>query len=226
MTFTAAKCLLGSVIALMSIGSAVASSVLLSDTTTSMGTMSSGADTTLAVPGSYTYADTFGAGIGTGATSSTHHAGFYDDFVFTISGGTADTVASTIDLGNTLEIDGLRAALFTYTPGQSVPSAGSPLAPGWSVPFNSGATSGTISVIAPITLSAGTYVLEVLGTVSGSAGGSYSGTLNLAPAPVPLPAGLPLLLSGIAGLGLWTRRTKGFGASAPVARQRWQVEHQ
>jgi hypothetical protein len=190
----------------MSIGSALASSVNvgLSDTTTSTGTTAYGSNTTLAVPGSYTYGDTFGAGVGGSATSTANPAGFYDDFVFTIAGGSADSVTSTINLGNVLEIDGLQAALFSYTPGQAVPVAGSPLANGWSVPFNSGPTSGTIAVIAPTTLNAGTYVLEIAGTVSGSAGGSYSGTLNLA--PVPLPGGLPLLLSGMAGLAMLGRR--------------------
>jgi len=192
----------------MSIGSALASSVGLSDTTTNSGTISYGANTTLAVPGSYTYGDSFGAGVGGSATSTTNPAGFYDDYVFTIAGGSADSVTSTINLGNTLEIDGLQAALFTYSPGQTVPVSGSPLANGWSVPFNSGPTSGTISVISPTTLSAGTYVLEIEGTVSGSAGGSYAGTLNLA--PVPLPAGLPLLVSGIAGLAMFGRHRKTF----------------
>lgn len=207
---TSVKFLVGTAITLMSIGSALASSVGLSDTTTSSGTIVYGSNTSLAIPGSYTYGNSFGAGVGASATSTTNPAGFYDDYVFTIAGGSADSVTSTINLGNTLEIDGLQAALFTYTPGQAVPVAGSPLANGWSVPFNSGPTSGTIAVISPTTLNAGTYVLEIEGTVSGTAGGSYSGTLNLA--PVPLPAGLPLLLSGIAGLGWWTnrRRIQGF----------------
>ncbi len=198
------KSLLACAISLAGIGMAVASSVGLSDTTTSTGTTAYGADTTLAVPGSYIYGNSFTTGVGTGSTSSTNPAGFYDDFVFTIAGGSADSVTSTINLGNTLEIDGLQAALFTYTPGQAVPVAGSPLANGWSVPFNSGPTSGTYAVISPTTLTAGTYVLEIEGTVSGSAGGSYSGTLNLA--PVPLPAGLPLLVSGITGLAMLGRR--------------------
>jgi hypothetical protein len=51
-------------------------------------------------------------------------------------------------------------------------------------------------------LAPGSYVLEIRGNVTGSAGGSYSGVLNLAPAPVPLPAALPLLLSGIGLFGV------------------------
>ena len=49
------------------------------------------------------------------------------------------------------------------------------------------------------TLNPGTYVLEVRGVVTGSTGGSYAGTLQVA--PVPLPAALPLLLSGLGLLG-------------------------
>ena len=48
-------------------------------------------------------------------------------------------------------------------------------------------------------LNAGSYVLEVRGNVTGSAGGSYSGSLNLVPTPVP--AALPLLLSGLGIFG-------------------------
>jgi hypothetical protein len=59
------------------------------------------------------------------------------------------------------------------------------------------------------TLAAWTYVLEVRGNVTGTSGGSYSGTLNVA--PVPLPAALPLLFSGLGllGGGLARRRASG-----------------
>jgi hypothetical protein len=55
------------------------------------------------------------------------------------------------------------------------------------------------TVLNPTTLAAGTYVLEIRGDVTGSDGGTYSGSLNLN--PVPLPAALPLLLSGFGLLG-------------------------
>jgi hypothetical protein len=203
-----------SLLALADAGSALASTVTLSDTTTSTGTANYGADTTLPVPGSYTYADTFAAGSGGTPVSGTSF-GFFDDYVFTITGASADSVTSTIDLGGTLQIDGLRVGLFSYAPGQTLPIYGSTLPPGsvavdgWSTPISSGSTTGTISVIPATSLSQGTYVLEVLGTVTGSAGGSYSGVLDLT--PVPLPAALPLLLSGLGGLGLWGRRRSPLG---------------
>jgi hypothetical protein len=201
----------GGLLTIAGAGSVQASMVTLSDTTTSSGSVNNGADTLLAVPGSYTYADTFSAGSGGTPIAGTSY-GFMDDYVFTISGATADSVTSTINLGGTLEIDGLQVGLFSYMAGQSLPVYGTTLPPGsvavdgWSAPINSGSTSGTISVIPATNLAAGTYVLEVLGTVKGSAGGSYSGVLDLT--PVPLPAALPLLLSGMGALGLWGRRRR------------------
>jgi hypothetical protein len=47
-------------------------------------------------------------------------------------------------------------------------------------------------------------VLEVRGDVTGTSGGSYAGTLNLQ--PVPLPAAAWLLISGFAGLVPLVRR--------------------
>jgi hypothetical protein len=205
-----------SLLALADTGAALASTVTLSDSTTSTGTINSGANTTLPVPGSYTYADTFAAGSGGTAVSGTPY-GFFDDYVFTITGASADSVTSTIDLGGTLQIDGLQVGLFSYAPGQTLPIYGSTLpfgsvaVDGWSTPISSGSTTGTISVIPATNLTQGTYALEVLGTVTGSAGGSYSGVLDLTPVPVPLPAALPLLLSGLGGLGLWGRRRLPLG---------------
>jgi hypothetical protein len=66
-------------------------------------------------------------------------------------------------------------------------------------------------VLQPTTLAAGTYVLEVRGSLLAGDGvpgssGSYSGVLNLT--PVPLPAGLPLLLSGVSMFGAWISRRR------------------
>jgi len=196
-----ARAMVGTALA-ASVSTSMAASVALSDTTTSAGTTAYGANSALATPGSYTYANTFGAGSGGGSVSSTLTDGFYDDYVFTITGASADSVTSTINLGNILEIDGLQVALFAYGAGQQVPVAGNPLAAGWSQSLYGGV--GTVAVIAPIDLAPGSYALEVAGTVTGTAGGSYSGTLNLA--PVPLPAAFPLLLSGLGAMGLWNRR--------------------
>jgi len=197
-----ARFMVGSALAAASVSTSMAASVTLSDTTTSAGTAMFGTDSALATPGSYYYGNSFGAGSGGGSVSGTLTDGFYDDYVFTIMGASADSITSTINLGNILQIDGLQVALFSYSAGQPVPVTGTPLAAGWSQTLNGGL--GTVAVISPTVLAPGSYVLEVAGTVTGSAGGSYSGTLNLA--PVPLPAGLPLLLSGLGALGFWGRR--------------------
>ena len=196
----------------MGIGSAQASTLTLSDTTTSTGTTSSGITSNLTTPGTFTYADSFGAGVGSTLVAGKPD-GFFDDYIFTVNGTTADSVTSTIDLSNMLQISGLQVALFSVVPGESVPLFGSTLPAGstditgWSSPLGSG-VSGTVSVIPATELAAGTYALEIRGTVTGTAGGSYSGELNLATTPVPLPASLWLMLSGLGGLGALSLRRR------------------
>jgi hypothetical protein len=207
------KGILSGALAMSGVGTALAvtSNLPLSDETVSTGTTSYNTGSSLAVPGTYTYANTF-----SGATGSTpvpgKTAGFYDDYIFTISGATADSLTSTINLGDTFAINGLQVALFNYTAGQTTPISGSPVTAGWSTAFNSGPTSGTIAVISDTVLAPGSYALEVQGTVAGTAGGSYSGSLNLA--PVPLPAALPLLLSGLGAIGFFGRRGRAKQACA------------
>jgi hypothetical protein len=47
-------------------------------------------------------------------------------------------------------------------------------------------------------------VLEIRASSVGTAGGSYSGVVNLT--PVPLPAALPLLFSGLGLFGAFRRK--------------------
>ncbi len=152
------------------------------------------------------YGDTFSAPT-TPITASPGSAwGFYDDFIFSVSGpASADSVTSTISLGN-LSINNLEVRLYSES-GNSPPVLGTPngvLWSSWSTPLSGGLT-GSVNVL-DANLATGNYVLEVRGNVTGSSGGSYSGTLNVS--PVPLPAALPLMLSGLGAMGAMARRRK------------------
>lgn len=150
------------------------------------------------------YGDTFSAPT-TAITASPGAAwGFYDDFIFSVTGpASVDSVTSTINLGS-LSVSNLEVRLYSEA-GNSPPVLGTPngtVWSSWSTPISGGLT-GSYSVL-NTDLAAGNYVLEVRGNVTGSSGGSYSGTLNVA--PVPLPAALPLMLSGLGMVGAMARR--------------------
>jgi hypothetical protein len=136
---------------------------------------------------------------------------FYTDYVFTVAPGTFDSLTSSINLGTSYAINGLQAQLYDYSVGSTSNTLLPAFSPtgtvvdGWSSAVNLGSgTTQSDAVIAPTMLAAGTYVLEIRANSVGSSGGGYSGTLNFA--PVPLPGGWPLLMTGVAGLGLWMRR--------------------
>lgn len=60
-------------------------------------------------------------------------------------------------------------------------------------------------------LGAGSYKLDVAGSVSGSSGGTYSGGISVS--PVPEPATWGMTLSGLAAVGFLARRRKATGAA-------------
>lgn len=136
--------------------------------------------------------------------------GFYDDYVFTIGSNTVDSITSTINLGSLSAISNLTVRLYNASSNPTLPVLGRPVGgaiDAWSTSLSFAPNlSGTTAVLAPQTLSAGTYVLEVRGNVTGSGGGAYSGTLSLT--PVPLPAALPFLLSGLGLFGGLSRRVR------------------
>jgi hypothetical protein len=161
--------------------------------------------------GSYNYANGFTSNQ-TGLNFANTNFGFYDDFVFTVGPNQLNSITSTISLGNSLGISSLQVRLYDYTANNgAVPLLTTPV-PGsafqaWSTVINLNQVgTGTYAVLSPITLGAGTYVIEVRGTATGSGGGSYAGVLNVT--PVPLPAALPLFLSG---LGLFGAAMRGAG---------------
>lgn len=167
---------------------------------------SGGVVNVLAVPESDFYGHTFTAPTLTIPGTPGAGYGFYDDFVFTITGASANSITTTIDFGSTLQITNLQERLYSLT-GNTVPTFGTPVGgviDAWTSPVG---TSGQVAVLPATILSPGTYVLEIRGNVVGAAGGSYAGVLNVTPVPVPLPAALPLLLFGLAGCGFLRRKS-------------------
>ena len=130
--------------------------------------------------------------------SSSSTTQFYDDYLFSIPVASVDSISSTINLGTYLGINGLQARLYSGT-SSNITQGGvsSGLLQAWSSTslFGGPGYTGTVAVINPITLSSGNYILEVRGDVVGTAGGSYAGTLNIA--PVPEAAQWVMLLMGL-----------------------------
>jgi PEP-CTERM motif len=137
---------------------------------------------TLTPPVTLTYGNSFAM-----ASSGTS---FYDDYYFTIPDGSFNSIVSSINLGSIFGLSNLQARLYTS-------AAGSALVQGWgnTVNFAPGLTATTVVLNPTTLLTAGSYTLQIRGTVSGLAGGSYSGVLNVA--PVPEPDSFAMILCGL-----------------------------
>jgi hypothetical protein len=157
----------------------------------------------LPVPTSVNYGNTFTIPATGGET-------FHDAYFFTIPDGIANSVTSTISSGSFLNINNVDARLFS---GHSNPTGSIPggAITGWGtvVTLFPGVTVST-TVLNPTVLLAGDYTLQIRGTVTGSAGGSYAGVLNLT--PVPEAETYAMFLAGLGLMGLISRRRK-FGVS-------------
>lgn len=177
---------------------------------TSNVTTSTGVTTGLAVPGSYTYGNFHGSLVNPIINPNTLLPTvyeFYDDFVFTVASSSANSITSTIDFGDLLGISNLQVRLYNAAGQASLPVVGAPVGgviDAWSSAISYGGGAGTVSVLPVTVLNAGTYVLEVRGSITGTAGGSYAGSLNVA--PVPVPAGIWMFGSAMASLFAARRR--------------------
>jgi hypothetical protein len=152
---------------------------------------------TLTLPTSITYGNNYDAT----ATGSI----FFDDYYFTIATGSLSAVTSSINLSSILGLSDLRARLYTGN-SHITGSAGSALVEAWgsTVNFAHGLNVTSVILNPNTALAAGTYTLQIRGTVSGSSGGSYSGVLNIA--QVPEPSTYAMLLCGMAIIGFCTRK--------------------
>jgi hypothetical protein len=162
------------------------------------------------VPGLYLYGDSINSPDGTGKITGSdingNSAGFIDAYFFDIAPADADAVSATISDGSTISVSDLFARLYTLSSNPEGMVLGAPVGTVYNgvITDNDGSTTVTIG---QIMLPEGSYVLEISGTVNGSVAGGYTGSLDLA--PVPLPASFPLLLTGLLGFaGLFIQRSR------------------
>jgi hypothetical protein len=139
-----------------------------------------------------------------GATGSDSGWNFYDDYFFTTTAATSNnaTVISNFSMDS---ISSLQIRIFNAN-GNPAPTLGIPsggVVDAWTAPLLG--SNGSYSILLPTGFAAGNYDLQVRGEAIGT-DASYGGTLQVN--PVPLPAGLPLLLSGLGLLGGMVRRRR------------------
>jgi hypothetical protein len=198
-----------------------ASSLGLTDTVTYPGSVSvssTGTTTGVTPTVSYSLGNAFNGSALTDFPSSVAPGSggpwnFYDDYVFTVMGA-ASVESALVSFSNGVDgVSDLQARIFsTTTPYTSTvaasnlgnpPASGSVVDDGWET-TNSGdlyTVELNSTVLAP-----GTYDLQVRGEVGTSGSGSYGGSVTFT--AVPLPPGIPLLISGLGFLGAAAARRR------------------
>jgi hypothetical protein len=166
----------------------------------------------LAVPGQYTLTDTFTAQQSAGqilGTSSVGAYDFQDSYQFTVgTSASGDTLLASLGLGTLFDITNLQFRLYEVAGPGTQPIVGGIPAGGTSVTSWMGLAPGGNSISASFNgIQSGTYILDVAGVASGTSGGSYIGSVDLQQ-PVPLPAAIWLMLSGLGGLGVLVRKRR------------------
>jgi len=182
--------------------------------TSSTYSTATGSDYLLAVPGQYVIGNTFSAPqayvLG---TSSVGSYAFQDSYVFQVgAGASGDVLTASLSLPPLFQLTNVQFRLYEITAGTTTPVVGGSLTgnpvvsvlTGWY--GQSGVESGAISKSFTGLQTTGTYVLDIAGTATGSGGGLYTGALNLQ--PVPVPATIWLMLSGVGALVATARKRK------------------
>lgn len=153
--------------------------------------------TVSSLPASLAYSQTHTESVGTV---------FYDDYYFTVPDGFANSVTSTISADTILGLSNLQARLYMGNTHETGAIAPGTLLSAWgSSVFFSPTVSATTVVLNPLSLAAGTYTLQIRGTVFGASGGSYAGVLNLTN-PVPEPETYAMMLAGLGLMSFMSRR--------------------
>jgi hypothetical protein len=163
----------------------------------------------------YSLRDNYSAGQASNVagTIAGQQYGFVDTYVLNLPTSSLASFEVSVNVcggGTCAGVSNLTARLYAYTAGGAnnltvggvgAPASGSVVL--WTPTTVSGSFDYT-SFNSP-TLTGGEYVLQIAG-LAASGGGAFTG--NLGVTAVPLPAALPLLLSGIAGLGALARRRR------------------
>jgi hypothetical protein len=170
-------------------------------------------DYALALPDQHTFLDQFTTQQSSSqipGTSSVGAYSFQDSHRFSVGAGAiGDTLVAQLGLPPTYSVSNLQFRLYDVAAATStVPIVGGVPAGSLFLTAWKGIPSGQSSVTASFSGVQGshTYLLDVAGVADGTHGGTYVGQLNLA--PVPLPAALPLLLSGLGLFGASSRRRR------------------
>jgi hypothetical protein len=144
---------------------------------------------------------------GTGPLANGDSYGFISSYVVEVPTSTAGAYLFSLNLTAATGLDNLTARLYEYNANGiqnltlgTTGAVTTGLLDSWSASANGYVASTSLS---PTTIPGGYYVLEVAGLETGSTSGAYSGQLSIT--PVPLPGGLPLLMTSCAGLAGFAR---------------------